>query len=78
MLRDEVAEVICKDCACNGEAGCDTRKGVDCPACLATTDKCLALMRKLVDSKKNMPELMLSEYGKGQNAVVDDLLSELR
>ncbi len=38
----------------------------------------LALMRKLVSSKKNIPELMLSEYGKGQNAVVDDLLSELK
>lgn len=37
----------------------------------------LALFQKLVASKKNMPELMLSEYGKGQNDLVDDLLSEI-
>lgn len=73
MLRDDVAKVIKAKFDhdykyWNGEEEMTKR----------ATEECLALMRKLVASKKNTPELMLSEYGKGQNAVVDGLLSELK
>ena len=75
MIKSEIREVIAHRIFAGDFL---SLKGADLEDASIATEECLALMQKLVASKKNMPELMLSEYGKGQNAVVDDLLSELK
>ena len=46
-MRNQIAEIICKDCACNGVEGCilivDHKSGKDCLAALSTADHIIAL-----------------------------------
>lgn len=78
MLRDALEKIVEKECIYTCPTDHEER---DCEGCI--TSKVLALMRKLVEGKRQGRKICFgedctSDKVKANNKLVDDLLSELK